>query len=143
MYKPDNISSTEQLYEECKGMHEFLQEGYNVDSGKECSDRAAMLASYMARTGKMLADAKFHKDSILNSEILELLRKQYHEYLPATTINKAVDAACKDINFLVNWITEIDKEIKYQVELMRTFISQAKELTKVENYTRNVQNQTE
>ena len=66
---------------------------------------------------------------------MDLLKKQLQEHLTPATINKLVDSACKDYNYLVNWITEIDKECKYQMELMRTFISQAKEMNRNANYS--------
>jgi len=140
MYKPDNITPPENLITEVEEMEEYLQDGYNVDSGYECSERAAQLAVMMARSGKMMADAKYHLDEITKSEIMKLLQQQLQNYLSTSTINKMIDVCCKDYNFLVNRITEANKGIKYQLELMRTFISQAKEQRKIDSWTSNPEN---
>lgn len=140
MFQHDYITDPDDLLKEADEIELFLQEGYDPDSGQECTDRAAQLAVYMSRSSKMLADAKYHLDKLTQSEIMEILRKQLQQYLGTSTINKMIEASCKDLNYLVNRISEINKSTKYQVELMRTFISQAKEIAKAENYTRNVQN---
>lgn len=141
MLQPDYITDPDDLLKESDEIESFLQEGYNPDSGQECTERAAQLAVYMSRSSKMLADAKYHLDRLTQSEIMEILRKQLQQHLGTSTINKMIEASCKDLNYLVNRLTEINKSTKYQLELMRTFISQAKEISKIEAYTQNVQNQ--
>jgi hypothetical protein len=71
---------------------------------------------------------------------MKLLQQQLQNYLSTSTINKMIDVCCKDYNFLVNRITEANKGIKYQLELMRTFISQAKEQRKIDSWTSNPEN---
>lgn len=85
--------------------------------------RGNELVSIMATSGKMLADAKYHRDKAISENVINSLKQALNEKLPASTINEFIKAECKDLNYLVNFIEQVNKECKYQVELLRSLIS--------------------
>lgn len=86
--------------------------------------RGNYLSAQIARTGKLLADAKIHKDRKLNSEIVAQMKKIVN--LSATTANKYVDSLCVNENYAVNWCERINRSCTHQLDWCRTVISKAK-----------------
>jgi len=86
--------------------------------------RGNYCSAQIARTGKLLADAKIHKDRKLNSGIVQEMKKIIH--LPATTANKYVDALCVNENYAVNWCERLNRTCTHQLDWCRTIISKAK-----------------
>jgi hypothetical protein len=94
------------------------------DSPQEAQERGNYLAAQIARTGKLLADAKIHRDRKLNSSIIEQMKKI--SQLPATTANKFADALCEEENYLVNWCERLNRTCTHQLDWCRTILSKAK-----------------
>lgn len=86
--------------------------------------RGNYCAASIARTGKLLSDAKIHKDRKLNSELIKEMKKIVN--LPATTANKYVDALCVNENYAVNWSERLNRTCTHQLDWCRTLISKAK-----------------
>ncbi len=118
-------------------MEELEKEAQQIDSylNITCSDdtneiveRGNDLAVYISRTGKMLADAKYHKDQKLKTSIFKTLQETAKmASLSITTINKLIDANCETENYLVNWIERLNRAATHQLDWLRTLISKAKE----------------
>lgn len=125
-----NVQTPEQLYQLAESIHEFLTAKVAPDDINVIEERGHELAAYMANTGKMLSDARYWKDQALSNSILKRLDVK----LPASTLNELVKAECKNENYLVNWIEQLDKETKYQLDWLRSCLSKAKEEMRVANY---------
>jgi len=89
----------------------------------ELIERLEKIDILMAQSGKMLADAKFHKDSIVNGTIMEMLKKSYEEKLSASVLNKFIETAAKDQAYLLNWIDRINATSTHVKDSIRTIIS--------------------
>ena len=117
------ISTYEQIKEELKAIQSDLEIEMSEDAN-EAQYRGNKLAVHMARTGKLLADAKIHRDRKLTSGVVEELKKVLS--LPASTANKYIDALCYDENYLVNWCERVNRTSTHQLDWCRTVISKAK-----------------
>lgn len=123
MFKPDNITPENEIFIELKTIQEYL-ESSEISEGDGLVDRAHNLRIYLARTGKLLADSKYHADTMVNSEIMRLLRENVE--LPASTMNNFIKSACKNLNYLVDWSERMNRAITHEIELMRSLISKEK-----------------
>lgn len=119
----NKIATVEEISLELKEIQYELEIEMTEDI-QEAVYRGNKIAVYMARTGKLLADAKIHKDRKLNSEIVSNLKKIVT--LPATTANKFADALCEEENYLVNWCERVNRSCTHQLDWCRTLISKAK-----------------
>lgn len=113
----------EELFSLAESIHQVLKSEI-VDDVSVYTERGNSLAVYMANTGKMLADARYWRDQALSESIIKKIKTTLP--LPASTLNELVKAECKNENYLVNWIEQLDKETKYQLEWLRTCISKEK-----------------
>lgn len=120
----DHISNMDQLESEAKAIDAYLQLSIN-DDPETCIKRGNVLVAYMARTGKMMADAKWHKDTALKSEIMQQLRD--NGSAPASILNKLIDAACTRENYIFLWVERLNKTTTHQIDWLRTVVSKAKE----------------
>ena len=84
------------------------------------------LGILIAKSGHYLAEAKYIQDSIVNGAIMDAIHKSYEERLSASTINKFVQTAAKDANYLVNWFDRINSAAVHQLDGLRTTISYRK-----------------
>lgn len=119
----NKIATVEEISLELKEIQYELEIEMTEDI-QEAVYRGNKIAVYMARTGKLLADAKIHKDRKLNSEIVSNIKKIVT--LPATTANKFADALCEEENYLVNWCERVNRSCTHQLDWCRTLISKAK-----------------
>lgn len=117
------IADMDALQAEALTIETFLEESIS-DIPEVCILRGNTLSGYMARTGKMLADAKWHKDQAMKSSIMQTLRDS--AAAPPSVMNKLVDAACVRENFLVTWIDRLNRTTTHQIEWLRTVVSKAK-----------------
>lgn len=118
-----SITSKENIQKELEEIQNFLEItlSENID---EAVVRGNDLAVYMARSGKLLADAKIHKDEVLKSETMSNIKNLMS--LPASTANKFIDTLTKDENHLVNWADRVNAACSRQLEWCRTVISKGK-----------------
>lgn len=118
-----SITSKENIQTELEEIQNFLEITLSEDIN-EAVVRGNDLAVYMARSGKLLADAKIHKDEALKSETM--LRIKELMSLPASTSNKFIDTLTKEENHLVTWADRINAACSRQLEWCRTVISKGK-----------------
>lgn len=79
----------------------------------------------LARTGKMLADARLILDRSISASYAEhtkLILK-----MPATVASKFISSQCPDQNYLVNWLERLNKSCVHQGDNLRTQVSYVKE----------------
>lgn len=117
------ITSKENIQKELEEIQNFLEITLS-ENIEEAVYRGNDLAVYMARSGKLLADAKLHRDEKLNSEVISKIKDLVS--LPASSANKFIDTLTKDENHLVNWADRINASCSRQLEWCRTVISKGK-----------------
>lgn len=119
----DFINNIDQLEQEAKKIDEFL----NITCSEEPTEalnRGNDLLVYLARTGKMLADAKYWQDNAINNSILQKLKDQLN--LSPALFKKFVDTSTIRENYLVNWIDRLNRTCVHQIDFLRTVVSFAK-----------------
>ena len=117
------ISSFDEIQKELKVVQSFLEETMSEDAN-EAVLRGNDLAVYMARTGKLVADSKYHRDQKLRSEMI----KEYQKLLdfPASVAVKYTDTLVENETYLMTWATRLNASCTHQLEWCRTVISKAK-----------------
>lgn len=116
------------MLEECNEMQSYLEERPS-DDPNELTERLAMLSVYMARSGDMLAQAKFIQDE-LRSKVFE--EKSYEiSTLSPTIANKLIECKTGECNYLVNWLDRINRSCVHQADSLRTIFSYVKENLKM------------
>jgi len=117
------IASIEEIVKELKIIQSEIEIELSEDI-QQAIDRGNYCSAQIARTGKLLADAKIHRDRKLNSSIIGQMKKI--SQLPATTANKFADSLCEDENYIVNWCERLNRACTHQLDWCRTLISKAK-----------------
>lgn len=126
-----NIAPFEQLEQEAKYIQDFLDITMSEDP-TEATLRGNDLAVYISRTGKMLADAKYHRDKRLKGTSMTKIKELGKDLnIPASTLNELIKSSCYLENYLVNWIERLNRTAVHQLEWCRTLISKAKEEMKL------------
>jgi len=132
------ITDPIQLEQEAEEIQAFL-EITSSDEIEEIVSRGNDLAVFLGRTGNMLADAKYHLNKKMKSDIMETLRKVANDtpYATARTINELVKSLCADEQYLVDFIERLNKSCTHQLDWCRSLLSKAKAemtLTGMQNY---------
>lgn len=123
----EHITSLEELEKEAIEIEKIL-EGDIPDDINVIVGVGSQLSVFIARTGKMVADAKYHKDEALKSSIIQTLKDSAAMAgLSITTINKLIDANCTVPNYMVTWCDRLNRTATHQLEWCRTLVSKAKE----------------
>ncbi|WP_313636265.1 hypothetical protein [Empedobacter sp.] len=117
------IASLDEIESELQSIQEFTEITPSEDVN-EIVQRGNDLIAYLARTTKLLADSKYHKDSKLNSAFMDEIRKI--SQLSASVANKYVDSLCKDENYLINWSERLNRTVTHQIDWCRTIVSKNK-----------------
>lgn len=109
---------------ECESMQAFL-ESYPSDSPDALVDRITTINSLLARSGKLLADAKLIQDE-LQSEVF-IKHESVIAKMPVTTARSFIQSKTANINYYVNWLDRINRAMVHVGDNMRTQISFVKE----------------
>lgn len=117
------ITSAENIKIELQEVQNFLEITMSEDA-TEAVLRGNDLAVYMARTGKLVADAKNHRDVKLRSEMI-LEYKKLLEF-PASVAVKYTDTLVENETYLMTWATRLNAACTHQLDWCRTIISKAK-----------------
>lgn len=128
MLQVNNVTLPEQILKECETIQSYIEADYPSDNPTACAQRGTDLEGLMARSGKMLADAKYWQDQFINSAITETIKEALSQQKVWSTsiINKKIDAIAKEYNYLVNWCERINRSCTHQLDFMRTMISKHK-----------------
>jgi len=136
MFTPSNISSPEQIHKELDEIQIFLESEYAADLGEQVQKRFDSLCAYMARSGKIKADAEWHYNALVESSIMEALKRGYEGRLSPSTINKFVEAAARNYKFLVTWADRANRACTHQLEGIRSVMSTLRSERFSNNYGR-------
>lgn len=117
------ITPIEDIKNELYQIQSFLEVTMSEDAN-EAVVRGNDLSVYMARTGKLVADAKHHRDQKLRSEMI----KEYQKLLdfPASVAVKYTDTLVENETYLMTWATRLNASCTHQLDWCRTLISKAK-----------------
>ena len=114
------------LIGECRTIDEFM--GITPsDNIEEIVERGNALIVYINRTGKMLADAKYHLNTVRKSDIMRIIGEIIPEKLSAKVQNTLVDTSALEQQFLVDWCERLNRTAVHQLDWCRTLISKAKQ----------------
>lgn len=114
------------LLQEAQEIQDFLESvPDNNEDPNELAIRLTYLNNYMARSGKMLADAKQMQDSAISAAYVEHSKAILK--MPATIAMKFIASQTVTENYLVNWLDRINRTCTHQSDNIRTQISFAKE----------------
>src|SRR6185295_5922562 len=114
--------SIESLKEKADRMQKYLEET-TPSEPNDLIDRTEKLNILIAQSGKMLADAEWYRDEIVNSAIMKSIKDSMEEKLSATVLNQYIKTTARDYNFLVKWIDRINATATHQIDSIRTIIS--------------------
>jgi len=120
----NNLITTQiDIISELVEIQSFLETTMSEDA-YEAVLRGNDLAVYMARTGKLVADSKYHRDQKLRSEMI----KEYQKLLdfPASVAVKYTDTLVESETYLMTWATRLNASCTHQLDWCRTVISKAK-----------------
>jgi hypothetical protein len=115
------IDTLEELETMAKTIDDFLNITCSEDPN-ECVERGLDLMAYLARTSKMLADAKYHQDEAITKSVV----KQLELKVSPSILKKLIESTVKRENYLVNWVDRLNSTIVHQMDFLRTIISKAK-----------------
>lgn len=132
------ITPVEGLKEEALKMQDYLEVTMS-DNPQEWTERGNTLCEYMARSGKCLADAKYHlaekKKTFIFEELTAIMSGAGFS---ATTQKELINSHCGELERLVTWFDRINRTCTHQMDYIRSLISKEKEEMKMNNVRQNV-----
>jgi hypothetical protein len=126
MFQATNITPPEAIAQELQTYQDYLQQEYRSDNGAEVVARIDTLGGYMARSGKLKADAEWFYNKLIDSEIMNCLQSMMHEKLSTSTVNKMIEAKAKDYKYLLTWADRVNRSCTHQIDAMRSILSDLK-----------------
>lgn len=118
-----NITPLSNIFQELSEISKFTEITMSEEP-EEAVQRGNQLAVYMARTGKLLADAKYHRDRKLRSEVIEQL-KAVNSMAPSVA-TKFVETLVENESHAVKWAERMNAACTNQLEWCRSVLSKAK-----------------
>jgi hypothetical protein len=130
------ITPPQQIADELMAMDSFLNIICSEDAA-EATERGNDLAVHIARSGKLLADAKYWLNEKKKSEIFDMLTKVGKAAgATSTVINELTKSLCKEEQYLVDWADRNNRTATHQLEWCRTLISKAKAEMQIAGWNR-------
>lgn len=130
------IANPQQIADELAVIDSFL----DITPSEEIEEavlRGNYLSTYIARSGKLLDDAKYWLNEKMKSEVIETLKIQARQAgASAKAINAIIDSLCKEERFLVDWADRANASATHQLDWCRTLISKAKEEMRLAGWQR-------
>lgn len=128
------ITSKEQILQELTNIDSYLNITMS-ENAEEALIRGNELTAHIARTGKMLADAKYWLNQAKNSEVMETLKETgKNAKATAKAVNALIDSICREEQYLVDWCERSNRTATHQLSWCVTVISKAKEEMKLGRY---------
>ena len=117
------MSTTDDLYKEAEMIQSYLECTLS-DEPEEVKIRGDTLIEYIARTGKMLADAKFHLNRVKRDEAYTFIQEILEKGKVSAKLQNAIcDSLARDEQYLVDWIERLHRSATHQMEWCRTKLS--------------------
>lgn len=132
-----DITSPEEIIQELTQIDKFL----NITCSEQIEEvvnRGNDLAVYIARSGKLLADAKYHLNEKLKDEIFETIKEAGKQAkATSTAVNGIIKSLCKKEQYMVDWCERVNRSATHQLDWARTLISKAKEEMRISGSYQN------
>ena len=101
----------------------------------ECSEqveevvlRGNTLAVYIARSGKLQADAKHHLNARMKQEVFETLKTAAGQSgATSKAVNAIIDSLCREERYPTDRCERVNRSATHQLDWRRTLVSKAKE----------------
>jgi hypothetical protein len=123
----NNITPLDKLLSEAGEIQSFCEITIG-DNPQEIAERVTDTSVYIARTGKMLADAKFHLNRKRKDDTMELITQILQDKkLSAKVQNSLIDSLCKEEQYLVDWIERLNRALTHHQEALRSLLSYERE----------------
>lgn len=120
------ITSKEDILKEAYKIQDYLDMTMS-ENPEEAVQRGNDLAAYLARTTKMLADAKYHLNTSTKTDIFNILKEAAKQAgATPSAVNRLVKSASKEEQYLVDLIERLNAACVHQIDWCRTLISKAK-----------------
>jgi hypothetical protein len=126
----DHINTLDQLEAECIEIDKILAITIS-EQPEEALERGSSLAVYIARTAKMLCDAKYHQDKAKTQAIIDGVNAHLAKQLSATSFNEYVRSCIEKENYIAIWTERLHRTCEKQWEWCRSILSYAKEEMKL------------
>lgn len=117
------IHPTDHIEQRLAIMQSYLESHYDGDEGHVLINRLTEVSAMMAESGKLLADAEYHRNGKMVSEIITALREKFPEYTSATVQNKFINSVASYEQWLVTYADRVNRTATHQVDAMRTQLS--------------------
>lgn len=131
-----DITSPQQIADELAIIDQYLNITPNEEIG-EATYRGNDLSVHIARTGKLLADAKYHLNEKMKDDVFKVLEKTAKQAgATAKAVNAIIDSLCKEEQYLVDWANRANATATHQMDWCRTLISKAKAEMSLAGYHR-------
>lgn len=118
----------EKLLEEAKTIQAYIEEKPNLASPDDVQGRLVELMSYLARSGEMLAQAKFLLRREKGGKIAEVVGMWSKELnLSSKVQNTYLDCIAEKEAYLVDKLDRLNASITHQVDALRSVLSYMKE----------------
>jgi hypothetical protein len=131
----DHIATLEKIEKECIEYDAFLNLTCS-ELPEEAFQRGNDLNPIIARTGKLLADIKYHQDKARIDAVIKATNSGLSRQMSVSTFNDYVKSFTVNENFLFTWVERIHRTAEKQLEWTRTVISYAKEEMRLSGNTR-------
>lgn len=115
----------DQLYEQAEIMQGFLEEDIPTDNPNVLVNRLSTINTYLACSGKALADAKLLQDKAI--VFIYQNNTNYIASLSPSIAKRYVESLASAENHLVNWLERINRTLVHIGDNVRTQISYSKE----------------
>jgi hypothetical protein len=122
------ITAYNDIVTELTEMQAILEQDFHADVSEAVVDRAKWLEYAMTRTGKLLADAQYHRDKFVNDAMTAVVKEALKTGgWSASTINKKIDALAADHNHVQVWAERLNRSATHAHQFCITLISKQKE----------------
>ena len=135
-----DITPLDQISEELAQFQEFLNEMPSGDDPNSIIEYGNKVSSIISRTGKMVADSKWHFKNSSRDEVLNLINEYCGKYVAKEVQKLLADTVLKDIQYVADWADRINRTATHQLEWCRTVVSKLKEEMKYVSGINNVRN---
>ena len=117
-----NITTLDAIEKEALEIQSYLEITCS-DDGNEITSRGFELSVYLARSGKLLADAKYHQDIARKVATTTFHGQGYSPSILKDLINSET----KYQNYMVNWLDRVNRTCTHQIDWCRSALSMLKE----------------
>ena len=116
-----------ELHSELQAIQDFLEEP-TVDDPDMIIERTNELCQYLARTGKIQADAELEYNKAVSEEVKDIIRKMVLGLGAShTAANALIKSAGHRQRHVLTWAERLNRTCVHQLDWARTIISKAKE----------------